>query len=478
MWLALRFPNWALDGRGIAERRPALVVETKAQHQRVVAASRAARVCGVRLGMDLADARMRLSDVVLHDRSQAAEAAALARLAGWAWHYSSQIHWAIADDGIECARLIFEIGASLRLFRGRRRLLAAIRDDLKNLGYGYRAGLGATPQAALAVSRAPRSQRRRAELAGLPLACLDLNAATRTTLAASGFRQTGELLALPPGTLARRFGKTLLSYLEQLRGRRPHGLQLYQLPERYRTQHELTGAVESTQGLIFVLHRVLNELAIFLRGADSSIQALRLSLIHERQPPTRIMLRLSAPSHDARHLERVACERLERLVLGAPVLEIELVSDQLRSAAHPQYAAWHQSEQCLNETWPSALDRLRARLGHQAVYWLDAPADHRPEHATSERDSAPDRALAGECDRDALPRPLWLLDPPEPVPTDAIRAMRWLGGPERIESGWWDHGQRRDYYRALDGRGRLLWLFRDLNAGDTGPDYFLHGLFG
>ncbi|MGN8199133.1 Y-family DNA polymerase [Salinisphaera sp. RV14] len=454
-----------------------LVVETIGPRQRVVAANRMARSHGVRRGMALADARMRLPEAALHERSRAAETAAMTRLAGWAWRYSSQIHWAIQDQDIECARLIIEIGASLRLFGGRRPLLAAIRDDLKWMHYACRAGLGDTPQAALAFSRVRRGSPDAAALATLPVACLDLDTATRDTLAASGFRQAGELLALPPSTLVRRFGKTPLLYLEQLRGRRPHGLRLYERPPRYRTHHELIGAVESTAGLIFTLRRIFAELSVFLRGTDCALQTLRLSLVHERRPATRVTLRLSAPTHDARHLERVACERLERVTLAAPVTEIGLVSDRLRPAEHRQDAFWHQGEPRADATWPGVLDRLRARLGPQAVRWLDAPADHRPEQASIERDSEPPRAALDD-DGDALPRPLWLLDPPERIGPEALDAMHWISGPERIESGWWDTGQRRDYYRAFDPRGRLLWVFRDLNASDPAAGYFLHGLFG
>ncbi len=43
-----------------------------------------------------------------------------------------------------------------------------------------------------------------------------------------------------------------------------------------------------------------------------------------------------------------------------------------------------------------------------------------------------------------MPRPVWLLDEPLPLPKPEI-----LQGPERIESGWWDgKGVARDYYVA------------------------------
>ena len=48
-------------------------------------------------------------------------------------------------------------------------------------------------------------------------------------------------------------------------------------------------------------------------------------------------------------------------------------------------------------------------------------------------------------------------------------------GPERIESGWWDGGDvRRDYYRASNPRGAMLWVYQDLRS----QDWYLHGVFG
>lgn len=479
MWLALRLEHWALDYRGDNHNPSALVVQTIAQRQRVVAAGTQAMRAGVRCGMTLADARMRLTHVTTCERNTAAEVAALKRLAGWAWRYSDRIHWAVAGPDSQCSRLVLEIGASLRLFGGRRALLARIRDDLKAFGYRYQAGVGDSPQAALAFARTGRARQQRPRhhapdqgLAGLPIASLDLPSAAAASLSASGLQRTGELLALPPATLVRRHGKAVLDYLEQLRGRRPHGLSLYRLPTRYTTRHELSGAVETTQGLVFVLRRVFLELAAFLRGADSAIQTLQVTLTHERELATRLVLRLSAPSCDAHHLERVAHERLARLTLDAPVVDIGVASDRLRRHEHAQHAFWPQPDNTRDDVWPAVLDRLRARLGHKAVTWLAAAADHRPEQATVAVDQPP---ASGVTTTDQPPRPLWMLASPQPIE----ESLTWISGPERIETGWWQAGIRRDYYRALDRHGRLLWVFQDLEAACTGQQrYYLHGLFG
>jgi len=482
MWLALRFMHWPLDARRYEDSDTARVVVTaQRQRQRIVAACPIALSAGIRLGMDLADARLRLGDLQVLDRETAAERAALSRLAGWAWGYSDEVHWALADEHIECSRLVLEIGASLKLFQGRQRLLSSIKRDLSGLGYRYRAGLGDSPQAALAFARADTATKRHGQLGALPVQCLDLAQDAQSTLAASGITHTDALLCLPPATLAHRFGRGLLDELARLQGRRPHGLSLYSLPPRYDTRHELFGAIDNTQGLVFFLRRVFDELAAFLKGADSAIQTLRLTLIHEDEQTTRFLLKLSAPSHDARHLQRVAQERLARVSLAAPVLAIGLTSDRLRRMAHDQGRLWAMHAEAAEAAWPGVLDRIRARLGHDAVSWIHARADHRPGLASyqSDRPAPEDATHRIEPDQPIAPRPIWMLEVPEPVAPDQAWLFHWVSGPERIESGWWDSGQRRDYYRVMDDSGRLLWVFRDLGTAraDAGG-YYVHGLFG
>jgi protein ImuB len=82
-------------------------------------------------------------------------------------------------------------------------------------------------------------------------------------------------------------------------------------------------------------------------------------------------------------------------------------------------------------------------------------------------------------------RPTWLLEPPEPLASDAYgRPLH--GGPlqlcsraERIEAGWFDGGlARRDYHVALGSDQRLRWIYRERRAGAAAGGWFLHGWFG
>ena len=117
------------------------------------------------------------------------------------------------------------------------------------------------------------------------------------------------------------------------------------------------------------------------------------------------------------------------------------------------------------EGWARLVERLRARLGHDAVCGLATQPDHRPEHAWR-------RVEPGEWDprefRQPGPRPLWLLEPKKLNEGEAVV----LAGPERIESGWWDGDDaKRDYFVARLPNSSLAWVYRE--AGE----WYLHGLF-
>jgi len=119
--------------------------------------------------------------------------------------------------------------------------------------------------------------------------------------------------------------------------------------------------------------------------------------------------------------------------------------------------------------WTTLRERLRARLGDDAVYAIAPADDHRPEQAWR-RTPLPGAIKPG---LESSPRPTWLLQRPIPL---RDRAQRILAGPERVESGWWDGGDvRRDYYVVETGTGQRAWAFR--GVGETDTPLTLHGWF-
>ena len=132
------------------------------------------------------------------------------------------------------------------------------------------------------------------------------------------------------------------------------------------------------------------------------------------------------------------------------------------------------------------LDRLRARLGEEAVTRVAPHPEHRPERASKAVPIGPSLPLVrprdpGLQEQPDPPRPLWLFAAPRPLrlsPGD--RPWVLCDGPERIESGWWDGTDvRRDYFVAEIPGGGRAWIFRDARHGfgEGDGEWFVHGLF-
>ena len=114
---------------------------------------------------------------------------------------------------------------------------------------------------------------------------------------------------------------------------------------------------------------------------------------------------------------------------------------------------------------------------------LTAPA----QLPASPRPAARSSAAAPPSPVAAPLRPAWLLDPPEPLASDAYGRplhrgpLQLCSRAERIEAGWFDGAlARRDYHVALGSDRRLRWIFRERRGGAPAGEagWFLHGWFG
>src|SRR5690606_38241377 len=138
--------------------------------------------------------------------------------------------------------------------------------------------------------------------------------------------------------------------------------------------------VESTDALQFPLQRLVRELASFLVARDGGVQQFSLVLGHERDARTRVDVGLLAPTRDAGNLLEFARLRLERIALAAPVHSLAIGAGEV-----PPLCPLHRDlfdagrGECL--AWSALAERLRARLGDEALRGLACVADHRPERA-------------------------------------------------------------------------------------------------
>jgi protein ImuB len=442
----------------------------------------------------------------------------LDRLARLALDFSPRV--SLGTDAV-----LLEVRGSFQLFGGPQALCAQLLTRCRASGVEPRWALAPTPLAALALARAMTDAETRAgqgvvvmardrlvgALAPLPLAVLGWSEDTVARLASSGVRTLGAALRLPRAGFARRFGPGALADLDRLTGLAPEPRRAFVPRERFRARHEPSFELATQPAVLREIGPLLDALESFLRARGCGIDLLMLRLAHRERPAqhgaaavpphTPVTLRLAAAEWLAARFAALLALHLARTVLPAPVVRIELRSGALRTVTVGSAALWRPGEHGggLCRESPALIERLRARLGSEAVYGLCLVPRHRPEvawrvaepalpgvsssassgvmPARSEAAHAAVSASAVSAPTEAcgLRRPLWLLREPEPLPWPH-EALQRLEGPERIETGWWDGADvARDYYIAREPSGAEVWVYRERLPPHG---WWLHGVFG
>ncbi|QNP40677.1 Y-family DNA polymerase [Lysobacter solisilvae (ex Woo and Kim 2020)] len=471
-WACLFLPQLAIDGvlrRHPDRDAPLVLLEGPVQRRVVHAVNPAGRALGLRPGMPLAAAQALGGRFAMADHDPTAAERWRQLLAAWAYRFSSQVSTDLAHA------VVLEVGHSLQLFGPWPRLEARMREELQALGFRHRLVVAPNPHAARVLANvhdglAVGDSSCLNALGQLPIERAGLPQDVAHALSRMGLRKLRQVFALPRDTLNRRFPRDVLQHLDRLRGAEAP-LNWYQPPDVFEGRIEFEHEVESSQALLFPLRRLTADLAAFLAGRDGGVQRFSVVLEHDgmvHQPASSaIEVGLLAAERDAVMLFELARGRIEQAEVPAPVRGMQLIARELPAFVpaardlfdpRPQQAV----------PWTQLRERLRARLGDDAVHSIGWLPEHRPEHVVAGT-SLP-RKMGG------LPTPLrpgWLL--PQAMPLRE-RVQRVLAGPERIESGWWDAAEiRRDYYLIETASGQRAWAFRI--AGEQAGPFMLHGWF-
>jgi protein ImuB len=471
LWICLHFPDLPLAVFARANARASPAVVSSASHRPdVVAANEAARERGIVPGLSIAAALALEATLAIHLRDERSEAAALRSIALWAGQWTPTI--TVEPPGC----VLLEVGGALGYFGGLERLLERVEAGLAEIGFAGTAAVAPTAGAASLLARAgcgcALSDLAKLErsLAPLPVELLAQAQDALDTLGALGVRAIGELLALPRDGVARRFGQALLDEIDRALGRLPDPRPPFVPPERYQGQLELPAPVDEAEALLFGMRRLVVELAGFLNGRGAGVTRLRCDLVHEDEAPTSILLGLTV-TRQVEHIMNVLRERIAREVLPDRVEAIRLVTEEIAPLAAKEgdfFAATRDAE-----AGAQLVERLRARLGDDAVRALALTTEHRPELAGGQTRAISAAKPVAASTRFPV-RPLWLLSEPQALAASpANAALQLESGPERIESGWWDGGEiRRDYFVGRNAPGEELWLYRDHEG-----QWFVHGVF-
>ncbi|MDB5403072.1 MAG: polymerase family protein [Rhodopila sp.] len=452
---------------------------------------------GLRPGMKLAQAQSLVPGLTVHDADPAGDAAVLTRLAEECLRYAPL---AAPDppDG-----LWIDVTGSTHLHGGEARLLRDLLRRLNDQGLAARAAVADTPAVAHAVARfggggmVPPGA---AAMADFPIEALRLPAEMLADLRLMGFERVGPLAAAARAPLVRRFGTGLAVRLDQAAGTVFEPIVPVVPPALIQARLAFVEPLLTAEAFSSVIVRLVDMVCGDLERAG--LGARKLDLLFERVDGSVQAIRIGTarPGRDARHLGRMLDERLERVDPGLGVEAMRLVV-----AASDPLGFVQTASSLVAEASPDIaplVDRLANRLGEAQVYRIAPVESDVPERSVRRVPAVFGSRVAASRDGGwpaDLPRPVRLLDPPQPIDAMALlpdhppiaftwrrvrHRVRHADGPERIAGEWWKRDREwisvRDYFRVEDEDGRRFWLFRRGNGSDADTGdmrWFLHGVF-
>ncbi|WP_325058554.1 Y-family DNA polymerase [Sphingomonas sp. EC-HK361] len=486
----------AQDRAGKAEDDgPLALIEKHRGALRIAAIDQAAQATGLKPGMTLADARVRVTELQAVDHDPVADQRWLDQLAGACGRYTPTVAIDLPDT------ILLDITGCTHLFGGEAALGADAAKRLNGMGARTRHAFADTPEAAAALARFPLAK---GNLHRLPIAALRLGAAAETALVRAGLKTIGDLAARPTTPLTARFGSLATAALDRLLGRADSRIvPRHSLPALV-FERRCAEPIARTEMALEILADLLVEAGGALAGRGDGGRCFVARLWRTDGAVRDLAVETGLPTRDPRVVMRLLRERIDALAdpldpgfgfdvirLWVPVAE-PLAAEQAELDGKGRAGA---------DTLAALTDRLGVRVGAEQLCRLIARDTHIPERSVSAVPAAQVRAsLVWEAPVPGEPplRPLHLFDPPQPVevlaevPDGPPYRFRWRGmqhqvlrheGPERIGCEWWRHRDRpgltRDYYRVEDGGGHRFWIFRHGLYGDEVVDarWYIHGLF-
>jgi protein ImuB len=486
LWIAIRLPRIALESLpDINPQGVVVVVGSQQGHHRVIVASRNALKQGIKPGLKLSAAYALSDSLHVLERCPEAEHAVLEGVARWLRQFTPSVSLSSSQE------LLMEVYGSLKLFGGLEPIKTALRAELRRRRMTAFLCVAPTALAALWLARnESKDVYSPGKLVGnvgvLPLEVTGWPSNILASLQSMGVQTIGDCLRLPRDGFIRRIGRQYLLQLEKSLGAYDPW-PVFQSPQRLRSILELPDEITDPVVLACAGERLIESLVKVLRKRQIGIERFEILLKHMHRSSTAMHIKLSDPSQDRERFLRLFLDKLERVVLPAPVIALTMRTGRVEPTTGRNKTLFEDSVQSgMEDAINGLVERLRGRFGAARIYGISLVAEHRPEAAWAqsadsflEKNSKPSPISPW-----AHYRPLWILPNPMPLAltTDCLPRYRdheplhRQFGPERIEAGWWsDEEISRDYYTASNRRGEKLWIYQDRYADRC---WFLHGFFG
>lgn len=478
LWCYLHFPSLLLDSllqQPSSALDPALPCALVDAEHRLLQLNARARQAGLTTGSGLASAAALCHELQLQPYDYSAETRLLQQLALCLYQHCADL----APDPPQ--GLWLRPGPMLQLYQGFSPWWQQLQQSVAPIAASLNFATAQSAAAARLLARQGYNQctaepeQSWPALRQLPLSVAGLPDQLAESLRRLGLKQLGQLLDLPRAELSRRFGPTLLHYLQQLQGEQPLALTPLRPQSNFSARLELWYEISDSPLLLAPANRLLRQLQQYLIERDLLAYQLQLVLTDREKQQQQLSFSSVAGEQQSSAWHQLLGLKLDSLKLKAPVISLEL------SLLHagPRYADQKSlfAEHSARYSPAALLSLLRARLGEHAVR-QPVLANHLvPEQANQlaqVQQSIPGKGSgagqslsAAETPNAALAtaplpsgwRPRLLHSTAQPLQS----APRALIGPQRLSCNWWQsQSVHRDYYVAQLASGQWAWLYQDL----------------
>jgi protein ImuB len=327
-----------------------------------------------------------------------------------------------------------------------------------------RVGVAANPDLAVLAARHAEPalvvQHAAAFLAGVAVSAMDISLDLLGILHDWGISHLGQLARLPRSELIERLGPAAGALWEQAAGRAQRELRLVRPPELFWETYDFEHPIETTEPLLFILRRQLEQLTLRLDEAYRVAAQITLTILLEPGPSHAAALAeryervftVPSPTGDLEVLFRILHTHLESLRLEQQPIGVRLRIEPA-VASRSQFQLFESPLRDPNR-FGETLGRLAALVGAENVGVVQREDTHRPDRfqlVAPDFQGLAENRTADAAESQTLGLPLSRFRPPLPAQIHFQRHIPvWLSssvaqgeiiaanGPYRVSGQWWD----------------------------------------
>lgn len=192
-----------------------------------------------------------------------------------------------------------------------------------------------------------------------------------------GIGTLGQFAALDKEAVGARLGPISLQLWERAKGKTTRLLKLVPIPETFEEAFEFENEIETSEPLLFMLRRFLQQFSVRLGALHLVASELQLQITFSDKNAYRHQFKIPEPTNNVEVLFRMLHTHLENFTSASPILSVALKAE----ATRPSFEQFNLFETALRDParLTETLARLTGLLGPERVGTPVIEETHRPD---------------------------------------------------------------------------------------------------